>query len=212
MSTIIPCGTKEKSDAAISVVPSRIATTADEKDSSKTQQHENNDDDDDGGDQKSGSNRMVEGMTNNVSSTSYQGTKQQDNFVPHRQSIATSPSLFVVGFNHAINKTHVQKLFSKIGKVERISGFMTTQNSQRRYCFVELDSIESAQKAMDILNGRMLLRERLVVQPATSNDDSSSSTKRTAAVKMNPAKERILLDQKIATLKKKIKESQSHDD
>jgi len=184
---------KEKTEAAISVVPSRIATT-DEKDDD---------------DQKSGSNGMVEGMRSNVSS-SYQGTKRQDNIAPQRHSLATSSSLFVVGFNHAINKNHVERLFAKVGRVERVSGFMTTQNSQRRYCFVELDSIESAQKAMDKLNGRMLLRERLIVQPATSNGESTT-TKRIATVKMNPAKERILLDQKIIALKKKIKESQSHD-
>ncbi len=128
-----------------------------------------------------------------------------------RRTLATSKSLFVTGFAHAINKTHVQRLFSKFGTTERISDFMTSQKStsNSRYCFVEYDSIESAQKAIDNLNGRTLLHKRLVVLPAHANSgDSSSSARNSATVSMNPKKERILLDQKIAALKKKIKESQ----
>ena len=87
---------------------------------------------------------------------------------------------------------------------------MTGQKSDAKFCFVELDSTENAQKAIDSLHMRMLLNKRLVVQPATNKDDSSSST-RSVAVQMSPAKERILIDQKIAALKKKIKESQSDD-
>lgn len=126
-----------------------------------------------------------------------------------RRTIATSTSLFATGFAHTINKTHVERLFSKFGTTERISDFMTSQKStsNSRYCFVEYDSIESAQKAMDNLNGRTLLKKRLVVLPAHANTDDSSSSARNA-VSLNPKKERILLDQKIAALKKKIKESQ----
>lgn len=143
--------------------------------------------------------------------TSMDSTKH-GNLNQRRRSLATTKSLFVTGFNPAINKTHVERLFAKFGTPERVSDFMTSQKSQRRFCFVELDSIESAQKAMDNLNGRMLLRDRLVVQPATQNNDpSSSTTKSTAAVKMNVAKERTLIDSKIAALKKKIEESKSND-
>ena len=127
-----------------------------------------------------------------------------------RRTIATSTSLFVTGFANAINKTHVERLFSKFGRTERISDFMTSQKatSNSRYCFVEYDSIESAQKAMDNLNGRTLLHKRLVVLPAHANTDDNSSSRKTAAVSMNPEKERILLDQKIAALKAKLKKSQ----
>jgi len=126
-----------------------------------------------------------------------------------RRPVATSGSLFVTGFAHAINKTHVERLFSKFGTTERISDFMTSQRStsSSRYCFVEYDSIESAQKAMDNLNGRTLLHKRLVVLPAHGNADDPG--KKTAAAPLNPKKERVLIDQKIAALKKKIKESQS---
>eukprot|EP00531_Pseudo-nitzschia_arenysensis_P013383 CAMPEP_0116122210 /NCGR_PEP_ID=MMETSP0329-20121206/4095_1 /TAXON_ID=697910 /ORGANISM="Pseudo-nitzschia arenysensis, Strain B593" /LENGTH=186 /DNA_ID=CAMNT_0003616047 /DNA_START=53 /DNA_END=613 /DNA_ORIENTATION=+ len=141
-----------------------------------------------------------------------QNDNKQDDRSPstrQRMTLATSKSLFVTGFAHAINKTHVQRLFSKFGTTERISDFMTSQKStsNSRYCFIEYDSIESAQKAMDNLNGRTLLHKRLVVLPAHANSDDTSARK-TAAVSMNPKKERVLLDQKIAALKKKIKESQ----
>mmetsp|Transcript_22195 Transcript_22195/g.46650 ORF Transcript_22195/g.46650 Transcript_22195/m.46650 type:complete len:89 (+) Transcript_22195:293-559(+) len=75
-----------------------------------------------------------------------------------------------------------------------------------RYCFVEYESIESAQKAMDNLDGRMLLRKRLVVKPSHANPSDRSSS--AGSLPMNPAKERVLIDKKIAALKKKIKESQ----
>ena len=125
-----------------------------------------------------------------------------------RRPLATSTSLFVTGFAHSINKSHVERLFSKFGTIERVSEFMTSKKStsNSRYCFIEYDSIENAQKAMDILNGKTLLHKRLVVLPAHANtDDNSLSTRK--SVPLNPKKERILLDQKIAALKKKIKES-----
>ena len=138
-----------------------------------------------------------------------QNQEKRSNSTHQRRTIVTTTSLFVTGFAHAINKTHVQRLFSKYGTTERISDFMTSQKStsNSRYCFVEYDSIESAQKAMDNLNGRTLLRKRLVVLPAHANTDDNSSSAR-KSVPLNPKKERILLDQKIAALKKKIKESQ----
>jgi len=134
--------------------------------------------------------------------------QSHSNFGQRQRSLATSKSVFVTGLAHAINKTHVERLFSKFGRPERISEFMTSQKSNSRFCFVELDSIENAQKAMDNLNGRTLLHKRLVVLPSSNNDNSSSGAK-TTAVPMSPAKERILIDKKIAAIKKKIKESQS---
>jgi len=138
-----------------------------------------------------------------------QQRQDRSEFRPQRRTIATSTSLFVTGFAHAINKSHVERLFAKFGTTERISEFMTSQKSASasRYCFVEYDSIESAQKAMDNLHGRTLLRKRLAVLPAHANTEDTSSGRNTAP--LNPKKERILIDQKIAALKKKIKESQS---
>lgn len=148
--------------------------------------------------------------TNQNDEAKQQKEEDRSASVQQRRTIATSTSLFVTGFANAINKTHVERLFNKFGRTNRISDFMTSQKStsNSRYCFVEYDSIESAQKAMDNLNGRTLLHKRLVVLPAHANTDDNSSSRKTAAVSMNPKKERILLDQKIAALKKKIQESQ----
>lgn len=139
-----------------------------------------------------------------------QKQESRSSSVQQRRTTATSASLFVTGFANAINKTHVERLFSKFGRTERISDFMTSQKStsNSRYCFVDYDSIESAQKAMDNLNGRTLLHRRLVVLPAHANTDDNSSSRKTAAVSMNPKQERIRLDQKIAALKEKLKKSQ----
>mmetsp|Transcript_10633 Transcript_10633/g.25592 ORF Transcript_10633/g.25592 Transcript_10633/m.25592 type:complete len:188 (-) Transcript_10633:335-898(-) len=137
-------------------------------------------------------------------------TRREGRSIPSRQRrpVATSTSLFVTGVAHSINKSHIERLFSKFGTVDRVSEFMTSKRSTSnpRYCFVEYDSIENAQKAMDNLNGKTLLRKRLVVLSAhAKTDDNLSSTRKT--VSLNPEKERIILDQKIASLKKKIKES-----
>mmetsp|Transcript_18614 Transcript_18614/g.51961 ORF Transcript_18614/g.51961 Transcript_18614/m.51961 type:complete len:190 (-) Transcript_18614:3483-4052(-) len=125
--------------------------------------------------------------------------------------LATSRSLFVTGFAPAINRTHVEKLFSKFGRPERISDFLqkpgTTPGS--RYCFVEYDSIENAQKAMDNLDGRMLLRKRLVVKPSHTDPGDRLNPAAKASTPMHPAKERALIDKKIAALKKKIQESRA---
>jgi len=165
-------------------------------------------------DRKSDRNQIKNDEKNSAASQNRDTQQRQDrsNFRPQRRSEATSKSLFVTGFAHAINKTHVERLFSKFGTTERISEFMTSQKStsSSRYCFVEYDTIEMAQKAMDNLHGRTLLHKRLVVLPANANtDENSSFARKTAAAPMNPRKERILLDQKIAALKKKIEESQS---
>ena len=151
----------------------------------------------------------------NTTSTGHKCDEQQQEIRStssnRQRPLATSTSLFVTGFAHSINKSHVERLFSKFGTTERISEFMTSKKStsNSRYCFVEYDSIENAQKALDNLNGRTLLRKRLVVLPAHAHtDDNSLSVRKTAP--LNPRKERILIDQKIAAIKKKIKESQGN--
>eukprot|EP00536_Pseudo-nitzschia_multiseries_P002772 jgi/Psemu1/283954/fgenesh1_pg.38_\ len=140
-------------------------------------------------------------------------TGSNTTFGRNRRTLATSKSLFVTGFSPAINKMHVEKLFSKFGRPERITDFIQKPGSTpgSRYCFVEYDSIESAQKAMDNLDGRMLLRKRLVVKPSLGDPGSRSSSGTKASVAMHPAKERVLIDKKIAALKKKIQESQQGD-
>jgi RNA recognition motif-containing protein len=182
-----------KKDNATSHVESKVDKPEDRK------EHDNN--------------RNINPDKKNIAASPSRETQQRQDrsdFSPQRRSLATSTSLFVTGFAHAINKTHVERLFAKFGTAERISEFMTSQKSTStsRYCFVEYDSIESAQKAMDNLHGRTLLRKRLVVLPAHANTEDTSSGRNTAP--LNPKKERILIDQKIAALKKKIKESQSH--
>jgi RNA recognition motif-containing protein len=73
-----------------------------------------------------------------------------------------------------------------------------------RYCFREFDTVENAQKAMDNLNGRMLLHKRLVVQPAVERDSSGQHGLPSTSSSMSPAREEKLLDKKIEELKKRI--------
>ena len=81
----------------------------------------------------------------------------------------------------------------------------TSNKTGATYCFVELDSVENAQKAMDNLNGRMLLHKKLVVQPA--NERRESGQPATVATPIDPRRESKTLDKKIDLLKQKIKDA-----
>ena len=128
----------------------------------------------------------------------------------------TSKTVFVTGLAPNLATIHIEKLFSKFGTIERLD-IKTSDKTGSRYCFCEMDTIENAQKAMDNLNGRMLLHKRLVVQPAHERTGgvgprqipsmASNNTQHTP-VSMNPEKEQRLLDKKIDELKSKIKKAQ----
>ena len=124
---------------------------------------------------------------------------------PHKTEtrIATSCTLFVTGLATAISRLHVEKMFGKYGQVERVD--MKSSKTGATYCFCELDSVENAQKAMDNLNGRMLLHKRLVVHPA--NERKGSGQLITKPPPVNPAQESKRLDNKIELLKQKLREA-----
>ena len=120
----------------------------------------------------------------------------------------TSSTIFVAGLAPALSRIHLEKLFSKFGNVDRID--IKNSKTGSRYCFVEFDSIENAQKALDNLNGRTLLHTKLVVQPAHERAGSGQHNHNTSLLSSchnNPAKERKLLDRKIEELKNKIKKT-----
>lgn len=127
--------------------------------------------------------------------------QQQQKQSNNRQ--ATSSTVFVTGMSPALTKLHIEKLFGKCGTVHRVD--IKTANSGASYCFCDMDSTESAQKAIDNLNGRMLLHKRLVVQPATTRERPMQ--KSGPSPHTNPARERRLLDLKIQELKQKIHKS-----
>mmetsp|Transcript_20289 Transcript_20289/g.40510 ORF Transcript_20289/g.40510 Transcript_20289/m.40510 type:complete len:252 (-) Transcript_20289:39-794(-) len=86
-----------------------------------------------------------------------------------------SPKLFVAGLHSCVLDIHLTKMFSPYGSVSRavvISGaddHGSAGASTRRskgYGFVEMGSVHEARAAMNAINGRILLRKKLVVKPA----------------------------------------------
>jgi RNA recognition motif-containing protein len=149
-------------------------------------------------------------------STEMKGEQQQEE---QKQSTSgkgnhrlTSSTIFVAGLAPALSRIHIEKLFSKFGKIDRLD--IKTSKTGSRYCFVEFDSIENAQKALDNLNGRALLHMRLIVQPAHERSEggqhhpnTSHSSSLLSSCHNNPARERKLLDRKIEELRNKIKKT-----
>jgi RNA recognition motif-containing protein len=123
-----------------------------------------------------------------------------------RQLRLTSKTVFVTGLAPGLARIHLEKLFQKFGTVERLDIKTGKTNLASRYCFCEFDTLESAQNAMDNLNGRMLLHKRLVVQPAHDRDSSAphSGSLSSSSSSMSAVKEGRLLDKKIEELKRKI--------
>lgn len=140
--------------------------------------------------------------------------KESDGHMPpqHQQGRAqrlTSTTVFVTGLAPGLARIHIEKLFQKFGNVVRLDIKTSKTNAASRFCFCEFDTLESAQNAMDNLNGRMLLHKRLVVQPAHERDSSASQagSLSSKSSSMSPAKEERLIDKKIEELKRKINAS-----
>jgi RNA recognition motif-containing protein len=123
---------------------------------------------------------------------------------PLQNKRTTSNTLFMTGISSSLSKLHIEKLFGKFGNVQRVD--IKTSKTGAIFCFCEMDSIESAQKAMDNLNGRMLLRKQLVVQPAHERIGNSRHVQ-VSSTHTNPIRERRMLDRKIEELKQKINQS-----
>jgi RNA recognition motif-containing protein len=119
---------------------------------------------------------------------------------------ATSNTLFMTGICHSLSKIHIERLFGKFGHVHRVD--VKTSKTGSMFCFCEMDSIENAQKAIDNLNGRMLLSKRLVVRPAHDKNGNSRPTALSSS-HINPVRERKMLDRKIEELKQRINMSKS---
>jgi RNA recognition motif-containing protein len=118
---------------------------------------------------------------------------------------AISSTVFMTGMSPSLTKMHIEKLFGKFGTVHRVD--IKTSKTGALFCFCELDSVENAQKAIDNLNGRMLLHKRLVVQPAherTGGSHYSTVITQSSSSHTNPARERKMLDRKIEELKQKL--------
>jgi RNA recognition motif-containing protein len=91
--------------------------------------------------------------------------------------VCTTGSLFVGGLHPRVADVHLQKLFQPYGTVQRIFQCRHPGNDQPKgFGFVEYESMESAQLALERLNGRVLLGRTLRVRPAKAKSEASSSS------------------------------------
>jgi RNA recognition motif-containing protein len=125
-----------------------------------------------------------------------------------REILKTS-TVFVAGLAPRVGRIHLEKLFQKYGSIERLEVKITATS---KCCFCEFQSVEEAQKAMDNLDGRMLLNRRLIVKPAQERGEKSRhptllKDKGVATSSKDLRKQQQDLEKKIQKLKQKIKGS-----
>jgi RNA recognition motif-containing protein len=76
----------------------------------------------------------------------------------------TFASIVLFGLHPLVTKPKLEKLMEKFGPIEQIDVKMAFAS---RYGCCEYKSIEDAQKAMDVLNGRGLMGKKIMVRPGS---------------------------------------------
>ena len=134
--------------------------------------------------------------------------------------VLNTATLYVGNLPPQVAEVHLHKLFQLWGaEVRRIHQCKhPTTGQPRGFSFVELDSIPSAQTAMEKLDGSTLLGRKLTVRPACSSHRSkvqevssfSSSLGATSTTSTNTdlRREKNSLESKIEAVKKVLAEKQ----
>jgi len=130
--------------------------------------------------------------------------------------VCKTGTLFVGGLHPRVADVHLQKLFQPYGTVQRVFQCRHPGNDQPKgFGFVDYESIESAQLAMERLNGRVLLGRTLRVRPATQKSEpltSSSSGILTTAIPTDlrsVQKQKSNIEIRIEAVKRAIQEKKA---
>jgi RNA recognition motif-containing protein len=130
---------------------------------------------------------------------------------PQHESLKTS-TLFIGGLHPRVAKIHLEKLFSKYGTIQRLDLKITSSSN---YCFCQMQSIAQAQRAMEELDGRMLLNKRLVVKSSHGQSRHTNQSMQTPDQRSTSNSDGSLQNQqrqiedKIKKLKRKIDSNSS---
>ena len=126
---------------------------------------------------------------------------------PTRRAVKLKTStLYISGLHPRVTRLHLEKMMQKYGSIKRLSEKRTPTTY---YAFCEFASIESAQRAMESLDGVPLLERRLIVKAAHEQSLTSQASHQLQKKSGTVASQRQQLEDKIALLKRKIKESES---
>ena len=154
--------------------------------------------------------------------------------IQNRHTTATircnTSTIFVGGLHPRIGDIHLQKLFAPYGTIVRVHlvrhkpGATPTQGNptakskaplkhafgsqqSKGYAFVEYDTIESAQLAMERLDGKSLLGKNLVVRPSKKQSADSASALITTTMTADEARQEYKsVQSKIDSLKKALEQ------
>ena len=139
--------------------------------------------------------------------------------LPSRQPKLKTSTLYISGLHPRVTRLHLEKMMQKYGTIKRLH---TKETPTTYYAFCEFVSIDSAQRAMESLDGASLLQKRLIVKPAIdhSNREHSSTPQHSqqshkkadalASPHRNIDNQRQQLEDKIALLKRKIRGKDTH--
>eukprot|EP00978_Attheya_sp_CCMP212_P006095 scaffold13731_cov51-Attheya_sp.AAC.6 len=131
--------------------------------------------------------------------------------------VCKTGTLFVGGLHPRVADVHLQKLFQPYGTVQRVFQCRHPGNDQPKgFGFVDYESTECAQLAMERLNGRVLLGRTLRVRPATQKSEpltsSSSSGILTTAIPTDlrsVQKQKSNIESRIEAVKRAIQEKKA---
>ena len=130
----------------------------------------------------------------------------------------TTPTLYVGNLHPRLTSAHLEKMFSKYGRIVRLDLKNNGSTNQKNYAFCQFQSVAEAQQALDNLNGRSLLQRNLVIRaahqqhgaPRAANPTLQTLDQRAANNNDKPQSQASIrfqqrkLDDKIQELKRKL--------
>jgi len=116
----------------------------------------------------------------------------------------TNTTVYIGGLHPVVQQAHLEKLLGKYGTIERLDLV-----ERKKCCFCQFSSANEAQAAILSLNGRMLLKRVLKVQPAKQQSFRSlAGVSLTTTTRHATSHKVTSLDDRIQALKRKLHEKE----
>lgn len=82
--------------------------------------------------------------------------------------VVRSPDLYIGNLNEDVSGEELQKQFGKFGDVKEVRMVPPRSGENKSFAFITMGSVESAQAALNGMNGRDIMGRKIVVSEARS--------------------------------------------
>lgn len=89
-----------------------------------------------------------------------------------------SPDLYIGNLTEAVSGEELEKQFSKFGDVKEVRMVPPRSGEDKSFAFITMGSVESAQSALNGMNGREILGRKIVVSEARSRRGGNGGGRR----------------------------------